>query len=86
MVKEMIGKRIQELRISLTGLSQEDFASKLGMDRTYISRVESGKQNLTIDSLCTICYGLGVTLSTFFNPFNAHITDECTSEERNGQR
>ena len=47
----MIGQRIRELRISKTNMSQEDFASKIGMDRTYLSKAESGKQNLTMESL-----------------------------------
>ena len=70
MEKEMIGKRIKELRISKTNLSQEDFANKIGFDRTYLSRIENGKLNLTIETLCLICSGLGVSLKDFFNPFS----------------
>lgn len=81
MLKEMIGLRIKELRISLIGLTQEDFAVKLGYDRTYISRVESGKQNLTIESLFSICQGLNVTLSDFFKPFNNIDNDEESKNE-----
>jgi transcriptional regulator with XRE-family HTH domain len=69
MQKEMIGKRIKELRISKTNLSQEDFAKKIGIDRAYLSRVENGKQNLTIESISLICSGLNISLNEFFNPF-----------------
>ena len=41
------GQRIRELRLE-TGLSQEKFALAIGMDRTYLSSVESGKRNLSI--------------------------------------
>lgn len=70
MIKIDIGLRIKELRISKANLSQEDFANKLGFDRTYLSRVESGKQNLTIETLDMICKGLSISLSEFFRPFN----------------
>lgn len=40
MIQQKIGVRIKELRISL-GLSQEKFALKIGMDRTYFASVEA---------------------------------------------
>ena len=42
MITEDLGKRIRELR-QKTGLSQEKFALKIGMDRTYFASVEAGK-------------------------------------------
>jgi len=65
----MIGQRVRELRISKTSLTQEDFALLIGLDRTYLSRVESGKQNLTLESISIICSGLHISLSKFFVPF-----------------
>lgn len=41
------GNRIRELRLKI-GLSQEKFASKIGMDRTYYASVESGKRNIAL--------------------------------------
>ena len=41
------GQRIKELRIE-TGLSQEKFALKIEMDRTYFSSVEAGRRNISI--------------------------------------
>lgn len=38
-----LGKVIRKLRSEI-GLSQEKFALKIGMDRTYYSSVESGKK------------------------------------------
>ena len=76
MQKEMIGQRIRELRISKINMSQEDFAIKIGMDRTYLSKAESGKQNLTIESICLICSGLKISLNEFFNPFTKIESDE----------
>ena len=47
MITDKIGNRIRELR-SRTGLSQEKFAQKMGMDRTYFESVELGKRNISI--------------------------------------
>ena len=65
MVTIKIGNRIRELR-SKTGLSQEKFAQKIGMDRTYFASVELGKRNISIVNIEKIANGLGVTLSELF--------------------
>ena len=65
MITDKIGNRIRELR-SRTGLSQEKFAQKIGMDRTYFASVELGKRNISIGNIEKIANGLDVTLSEFF--------------------
>lgn len=65
MITEDLGKRIRELRQE-TGLSQEKFALKIGMDRTYFASVEAGKRNIAIVNIKKIADGLGVTLSELF--------------------
>lgn len=66
MIQEELGKRIRELRTSDTGLSQEKFAHKIGMDRTYFASVEAGKRNISITNIQKIADGLEVTLSELF--------------------
>lgn len=65
MITEKIGVRIRELRKE-TGLSQEKFASKIGMDRTYFASVELGKRNISIVNLEKIAQGLDVSLCKMF--------------------
>lgn len=65
MIQEKIGKRIRELRLG-TGLSQEKFALKICMDRTYLASVEAGKRNISIVNLKKIANGLNITLSELF--------------------
>ena len=65
MVTQLLGRRIRELR-NITGLSQEKFALKIGMDRTYFASIESGKRNVAIRNIKKIADGLGVTLSELF--------------------
>ena len=49
-----------------TGLSQEEFAKKIGKNRAYLSRVESGKQNLTIKTLQEILKEFDLSIKAFF--------------------
>lgn len=65
MITADLGNRIRELRLR-TGLSQEKFALKIDMDRTYYASVESGKRNIAIVNIKKIADGLGVTLSELF--------------------
>ncbi|MBO4971375.1 MAG: helix-turn-helix transcriptional regulator [Clostridia bacterium] len=65
MITQKIGARIRELRTQL-GISQEKFAMKIGMDRTYFASVELGKRNISIINIEKIANGLGVSLSELF--------------------
>lgn len=66
MITDKIGNRIRELRNQM-GLSQEKFAKKIGMDRTYFASVELGKRNISIVNIEKIANGLNVSLSDLFN-------------------
>lgn len=60
-----LGKKMKKLRLGKQ-LSQEKFALKIGMDRTYYASVENGKRNISINNLKKIADGLGVTLEELF--------------------
>lgn len=74
---EKIGNRIKELRVSKLKITQEEFAKILDVDRTYLSRVESGRQNITLNTLMDICSKLDVSLSEFFGPFTEKENGVC---------
>ncbi len=65
MITTDLGNRIRELRLQ-TGLSQEKFALKINMDRTYYASVESGKRNISILNIKKIADGLDISLSELF--------------------
>ena len=65
MITILLGQRIKELRIS-SGDSQEKFALKINMDRTYYASVEAGKRNISIVNIKKIADGLRVSLSDLF--------------------
>ncbi len=65
MILETLGHRIRELR-KAKGLSQENLALRIEMDRTYYTSVELGKRNISLLNLQKIANGLDVTLSELF--------------------
>ena len=58
-IAKQLGERIKELR-KKTGLSQEKFALKIDMDRTYFATVESGKRNISLQNIERIANGLNI--------------------------
>lgn len=65
-MKKWFGERCKELR-KKTGLSQEKFALKIEMDRTYYASVESGKRNIAIENIEKILKGFEISFHEFFN-------------------
>lgn len=47
-------------------LSQEKFALKIGMDRTYYASVEAGKRNISLQNIQKIADGFNITISQLF--------------------
>lgn len=54
-----IGRIIMRARIE-KGLSQKDLALKAGMNQPDISRIEEGKQNVTLETLACLCKVLNI--------------------------
>lgn len=57
-----IASRIRELRKS-RNMTIQELAYRCEMERSNMSRIEAGKTNLTIKTLCKICIALGVELN-----------------------
>ena len=64
-IRQKFGLRVRELR-SVIGLSQEAFADKCGFARSYMSRVERGSGNPSIDAVEVIAIALGVQVRDMF--------------------
>jgi transcriptional regulator with XRE-family HTH domain len=56
------GKRVRERRTAL-GVSQEAFAAKCNLDRTYISGIERGKRNVSLRNIEVIAKALDTSIS-----------------------
>jgi len=60
---DFIGEKVKMTRI-LKGWNQQKLADESGLDRTYISSVENGKQNLTLGVLLRIANAFGIDIQT----------------------
>ena len=56
-----VGLRIKDLR-AVHDVSQERFANKIGMDRTYLASIVVGQRNVTRQNLAKIARFCRVTL------------------------
>lgn len=56
------GQEVRARRSAL-GLSQEVFADKCKLDRTYISGIERGKRNVALRNIEAIANALGITIA-----------------------
>ena len=65
MVTKAFGERLKLLRNQM-GMSQEKFALKIGMDRTYYASVEAGRRNIALQNIKKIADGFGISLSELF--------------------
>jgi transcriptional regulator with XRE-family HTH domain len=63
--KKILGNHIKQLRVERK-MSQRRFALMIDMDRTFLSRIERGHQNVSIDTLDKIAKGLGMTVIELF--------------------
>jgi transcriptional regulator with XRE-family HTH domain len=55
-----VGERIREARLR-AGLSQDEVARRGRLNRFFVSRVETGAENLSLQSLGRFALALGVT-------------------------
>ena len=63
--RQKFGIRVKELRLA-TGMSQEAFADKCGFARSYMSRIERGGANPSLDAIETLASGLRIAVRELF--------------------
>ena len=59
LISKRLGANIKKIR-SQKGMSQGDICRALDMDRGYMSAIENGKKNITIQQLERLAQALGV--------------------------
>lgn len=64
-IKTFFGNRIRQLRKD-RGWSQEDFAFRVDLDRSYVGGVERGERNISLENIELIRATLQVSLSELF--------------------
>lgn len=58
-IVKVFGKNVRKYRTSM-GLSQEQFAEKCGLHRTYISSIERFQRNVSLENVQRIAAALAV--------------------------
>jgi transcriptional regulator with XRE-family HTH domain len=63
--REQLGRRVRDLRVGMN-LSQEGLANLSGIHRTYISSMERGQRNVSLDILVRLAAALEVEPAELF--------------------
>ena len=65
-IQKNFGLRVKELRLVLK-LSQEKLAYKADIDRTYMTSLENGKRNVSLQNIEKVIEALNVSIPEFFD-------------------
>lgn len=76
-VIKVFSKNVKAYRMQL-GLSQEHFAEKAGLHRTYISAIECGKRSISLDNIQKIADALQIDTYLLF-------IDQENSNQKGGE-
>lgn len=70
------GCALRELR-KQKGITQEQLALQVGLDRTYVSNLELGRNSPSLDTMGKLSIGLGINLSRLIREF-----EDCLLQTR----
>ena len=68
---QFVRDRIAFLRTE-KGISARELSLRLGQSTGYISQIETGKSNPSVEMLIYICEELGISMSAFFDDTQAY--------------
>lgn len=57
-------------------ISQEDFARKAGITRSYMSSIENGKRVVSVSIIEKVAKTLGITMSELFSDVDSQLSDK----------
>lgn len=64
-IERKLGRTIRHLRL-IKGISQEDFALRAGINRSYMSSIENGKRQVSIEIIERVASALEIPLYELF--------------------
>ncbi len=68
------GENLRARRLQL-GLTQAQLAELTGSRQHYISEIETGQVNLTLETMTTLCRALGLDVRTLLKPRHPRRTN-----------
>jgi transcriptional regulator with XRE-family HTH domain len=80
---QKFGECVREMRLEL-GLSQVEFGERCGFYQTYLSRIENGQANPTLNAVEVIANALGLTVFELFDKIrnDGHNRQKSTAAKR----
>lgn len=73
-IRRSVGGNIKRLRVA-QGMTQGTLAGMVGINRPYLSRIESGSENASIDMLIKITEGLETPLPALFEGVDQRFSE-----------
>lgn len=64
-IKEKVGIALREVR-EKNRMSQQELAQRSSIDRTFISHIEKGRRNVSIETLAKLLEGMDISFRDFF--------------------
>ena len=80
---QKFGECVREMRLEM-GLSQVEFGERCGFYQTYLSRIENGQANPTLNAVEVIANALGLTVFELFDKIrgDAHKGQKSSAAKR----
>jgi transcriptional regulator with XRE-family HTH domain len=69
---KVLGRRIRDLRLA-QGFSQEEFADKCGVHRTFMGTIERGESNLSFSNILKVATTLGISLAALLEGVDRNV-------------
>lgn len=80
-LRKQFGDRVRELR-KAGGFTQEEFADLCGYARTYLSRIETGGANVSLDAIGVLAEALGISPSELLSSTPVQVQGQETVQAR----
>jgi len=64
-LQKLFGQNVRRLR-EAQGMTQEEFARKAGINRSYLGGVERGQRTICMDNIAKIAHALAVSPDVLF--------------------
>jgi transcriptional regulator with XRE-family HTH domain len=77
----LFGRNLRRFRLS-SGISQEELAFRADLDRTYISSVERGHRNISIENIFRLATALGIDPRELLAPEAGSATRESRARAK----
>lgn len=72
---QQFGERVRAMRLA-QGLSQVEFGERCGFYQTYLSRIERGQANPTLNAMEVIANALGITVFDLFDAMRTESVED----------